>query len=163
MDIIEVHEDLLELTSVFASDVFIDYYTALIGKAQASYMADKFLSTNAINKLIEDGAIFKIVLDNFEPVGFTEYIKEEDKVFLSKLYVRKDKRNKGIGRFMLDDCIEYTKANNLDKIYLTVNKGNTKTIAKYEHIGFKQIDSVITDIGNNYVMDDYIMQLTLKK
>ena len=162
MDIIEVHEDLIDVTSAFASDVFIDYYSSLIGKTQANYMADLFLSKEAISKLIEDGAIFKIVLDNFEPVGFTEYVKQDDRVFLSKLYVRKDKRNKGIGRLMLNECIKYTKANNLTKIYLTVNKGNTKTIEKYKHIGFVTIDSVVNDIGNNYVMDDYIMQLELK-
>lgn len=161
MNIILVEEDLVPLTSYFAKDVFIDYYTKLIGKDQSIYMADKFLSEQAIQDLINNGAIFKLVLDNNEPVGFIEYINESDKVFLSKLYVRKDKRNKGIGRFMLQDCISYTKENNLNKIYLTVNKGNSQSIKKYDHFGFKQIDAVVNDIGNGYVMDDYIMQLEL--
>ena len=86
---------------------------------------------------------------------------KKDRVFLSKLYVRKDKRNKGIGKMMLEDCIEYTKNNKLNKIYLTVNKGNSQTIKKYDHLGFKQIDAVVNDIGNGYVMDDYILQLDL--
>lgn len=161
MNIILVEEDLLPLLSFFAKDVFIDYYTKLIGKEQSLYMADKFLSEEAIQELVNNGAIFKLVLDNNEPIGFIEYIKEKDKVFLSKLYVRKDKRGKGIGRFMLNDCIDYTKNNNLNKIYLTVNKGNSQSIKKYDHIGFKQIDAVVNDIGNGYVMDDYIMQLEL--
>ena len=161
MNIILVEEDLVPLLSFFAKDVFIDYYTNLIGKPQANYMADLFLSQEAIQNLINNGAIFKLVLDNNEPIGFIEYIKEKDKVFLSKFYVRKDKRNKGIGRFMLNDCIEYTKNNNLNMIYLTVNKGNSQSIKKYDHIGFKRIDDVVNDIGNGYVMDDYIMQLEL--
>lgn len=161
MNIILVEEDLVPLTSFFAKDVFIEYYSNLISKQHATYMADMFLSEEAITELIHKGAIFKLVLDNNEPVGFVEYIKENDKVFLSKLYVRKDKRNKGIGKYMLDDCIDYTKNNNLNKIYLTVNKGNTQTIKKYDHLGFKQIDAVVNDIGNGFVMDDYIMELTL--
>ena len=161
MDLILVEEDLVPLTSFFAKDVFIDYYTNLIGKEQAIYMADKFLSEQSIQNLVNNGAIFKLVLDNNEPVGFIEYIKEKDRVFLSKLYVRKDKRNKGIGKMMLEDCIEYTKNNKLNKIYLTVNKGNSQTIKKYDHLGFKQIDAVVNDIGNGYVMDDYILQLDL--
>lgn len=161
MDLILVEEDLVPLTSFFAKDVFIDYYTNLIGKEQTIYMADKFLSEQSIQDLVNNGAIFKLVLDNNEPVGFIEYIKEKDRVFLSKLYVRKDKRNKGIGKMMLEDCIEYTKNNKLNKIYLTVNKGNNQTIKKYDHLGFKQIDAVVNDIGNGYVMDDYILQLDL--
>ena len=50
--------------------------------------------------------------------------------------------------------------NNKKAIYLTVNKKN-KTKDKYLHWGFKIIDSVVSDIGNNYVMDDYIMELKI--
>jgi len=31
----------------------------------------------------------------------------------------------------------------------------------YRHLGFEVIDSVVTDIGEGYVMDDYIMQRKL--
>lgn len=41
--------------------------------------------------------------------------------------------------------------------YLTVNKNNTKAISAYKNFGFIITDSTKTDIGNNYVMDDYIM------
>ena len=161
MIIIQVEEDLVALTSCFAKDVFIEYYSNLINEKQATYMANMFLSEESIQKLINNGAIFKLVLDNNQPVGFIEYLKESDKVFLSKLYVRKDLRNKGIGMLMLEDCIEYTRNNKLNKIYLTVNKGNTQTIKKYDHLGFKQINAVVNDIGNGYVMDDYIMELSI--
>lgn len=159
MKIVLVEQSLINLTSRFASEVFIDYYSSLIGETQATYMAKLFLSENAIEKLINDGAIFKLVIENDELVGFTEYKLEKERVFLSKLYVRKDKRHKGIGKLMLDDCKSYALSNNVHKIYLTVNKGNTPSINIYNHLGFKQIDAVINDIGNNYVMDDYIMEL----
>lgn len=161
MNIIKVDKDLIKTTSDFAKDVFVDYYTNLIGETQARYMADLFLSKEAIEKLINNGAIFKLVKDNNELVGFIEYVKEKDRVFLSKLYVRKDLRHTGVGKFMLEDCITYTKENKLNKIYLTVNKGNTPSINVYDHLGFKRIDAVINDIGNGYVMDDYIMELNI--
>lgn len=161
MRIEQVNKQTLQIASDFITNVFVDYYNDLIGNKQATYMADLFLSKQAIEKLMDLGAIFKMVIDNEEIVGFTEYIKEDNKVFLSKLYVRKDRRHTGIGKMMLDDCIEYTKANNLHTIYLTVNKGNTHSIDVYDHIGFVRVDSVVNDIGNGYVMDDYIMELTI--
>lgn len=161
MKLVLVVENLINITSKFAQDVFIDYYTSLIGEKQANYMADLFLSPRSIEKLINDGAIFKLAIENDKIVGFTEYKLEDNRVFLSKLYVRKDKRHLGIGKIMVNDCIAYAKQNGINKIYLTVNKGNTPSINIYEHLGFKKIDDVISDIGNNYIMDDYIYQLNI--
>lgn len=162
MKLVLVDQNLIELTSNFAQEVFIDYYSNLIGKDQSLYMADLFLSKKAITDLIQNGAVFKLVMNENEPVGFFEYIKEENKVFLSKLYVKKEYRKKGISKMMLEDCINFAKTSNKNSIYLTVNKGNTNSIDVYKHYGFKQIDAVVNDIGNGYVMDDYIMELQVK-
>ena len=162
MKLVLVDQNLIELTSNFAQEVFIDYYSNLIGKGQSVYMAELFLSKKAITDLIQNGAIFKLVMNENEPVGFFEYIEEENKVFLSKLYVKKEYRKKGISKMMLEDCINFTKTNNKNSIYLTVNKGNTNSIDVYKHYGFKQIDAVVNDIGSGYVMDDYIMELQVK-
>ena len=44
---------------------------------------------------------------------------------------------------------------------LTVNKNNKETIKAYEKMGFKQVRDIVIDIGNNFVMDDYIMEKEL--
>ncbi|MBR4471044.1 MAG: GNAT family N-acetyltransferase [Erysipelotrichaceae bacterium] len=163
MHMTSVDKKLIRQCSEFASEVFIDYYNDLIGNAQAVYMADLFLSEEAIAKLIRNGAIFRIVEDNDEIIGFCEYKKEEDRVFLSKLYASKDHRGKGIGRMMFEDVVNYAKENGINKIYLTVNKGNTPSYDIYLHLGFKVIDSVVNDIGHGYVMDDYIMEYQINE
>lgn len=161
MELVKVDESKIDICSKFAKNIFINYYTNLIGEKQALYMADLFLSNEAIKKLINKGAIFKIVYENNKPISYIEYIKENNKVFLSKLYVDSNYRNKGYGKYMLDDCINYAKNNNINTIYLTVNKYNTPSINIYKHLNFKIIDAVVNDIGNNYVMDDYIMELSI--
>ena len=158
MEIIRVDENLIDETSAFAQDTFINYYNDLIGNAQAVYMADLFLSKDAIRELIDKGAIFKIVKEDDKIIGFFEYQKEDNRVFLSKLYAAESKRGMGLGRIMFEDVVNYAKENNLDSIYLTVNKGNTPSYNIYLHLGFKVIDAVVNDIGNGYVMDDYIME-----
>ena len=46
----------------------------------------------------------------------------------------------------------------LDALYLTVNKNNEMAIRAYKANGFEVIDAVETDIGEGFVMDDYIME-----
>ena len=41
-------------------------------------------------------------------------------------------------------------------IWLTVNKRNDDSIAIYKKFGMEIIRSEVTDIGNGYVMDDFV-------
>jgi RimJ/RimL family protein N-acetyltransferase len=45
----------------------------------------------------------------------------------------------------------------IGKIALAVNKRNSNAIAAYEKWGFHIEQSVVKDIGNGFVMDDFIM------
>lgn len=161
IEIINVDESLVDLTSSLASEVFIDHFKNIIGQEQAEYMVDRFLSKKAISEELSQGTIFKLCYVNGEAVAFTEYKLDDKRVFLSKLYVRKDMRKKGLSHLLLDDVIKYTLDQKRNKIYLTVNKYNDNTIAVYKHWGFDIIDAVVNDIGHGYVMDDYIMEKTL--
>jgi len=158
--LVQVYEDLLPLLSAVAQEIFVDYYKPINGIESAEYMADKFLSEEAIKEQIEHDYVYKLMLKDGLPVGFCAYKIDGNRVFLSKLYMNKLNRNKGLGKLMLQDCIEYARKNNKKAIYLTVNKHN-KTVDKYKHMGFVTIDSVVTDIGGGFVMDDYIMELTI--
>jgi len=161
MEICTLTPERYETFSSFAGSVFVDYYTSLIGKKQAEYMVSLFLSPEAIKELCAKGAIFRILQEDGRMLGFCEYLKEEDRVFLSKLYVRKEERHRGLGKILYEDCVRYTKEIGLNKIYLTVNKYNTPSYEIYLHLGFKVIEAVVNDIGNGYVMDDYIMEKEL--
>ena len=46
-------------------------------------------------------------------------------------------------------------------MYLTVNKYNELAIRAYVGKGFETIDSVETDIGEGFIMDDFVMQKTV--
>ena len=161
MEILTCDKNTIKKTSEFAKEVFIDYYIPRIGKDQSYYMADKFLSETKISELIDNGAVFKVLEEDGQYLGFCEYLKEDDKVFLSKLYVRKDLRGKGLGRILFEQCVDYAKENSIHTIYLTVNKYNTPSYETYLHLGFVVTDAVVTDIGQGYVMDDYIMEYYL--
>jgi len=43
---------------------------------------------------------------------------------------------------------------------LQVNRGNTQAIRAYEKYGFRIVESRVFDIGEGFVMDDHVMELT---
>ena len=49
------------------------------------------------------------------------------------------------------------KERGLKKIWLTYNKHNDNTLKIYDHLGLQITDSQVADIGNGFVMDDYIL------
>ena len=52
---------------------------------------------------------------------------------------------------------EIVRVNEADLPAISVNKRNARAIAAYQRNGFVIADSVVTDIGSGFVMDDYIM------
>ncbi|MHB8279561.1 MAG: GNAT family N-acetyltransferase, partial [Candidatus Humimicrobiaceae bacterium] len=53
---------------------------------------------------------------------------------------------------------QLTKEKALSAISLTVNKNNSNAIKAYEKLGFKNMGSVVKDIGHGFIMDDYKME-----
>jgi ribosomal protein S18 acetylase RimI-like enzyme len=141
-----------------AKTIWTEHYTPIIGQEQVSYMLNKFQSTKVIEQQIKDGASYYLLAYNENPVGYFSYSIKEDALFLSKLYVLSSARGNGIGKtamnFMQDKVIEL----GLNKIQLTVNKYNYNSIKAYEKMGFINVKAIVQDIGNGYVMDDYVLE-----
>ena len=70
-------------------------------------------------------------------------------------------RGKGLGRAGIEFVENYAREHGFNSICLTVNKYNMTSVYVYNNLGFQKIDDVVTDIGNGFVMDDYIMEKTL--
>lgn len=151
-------EDLAAL----ARRIWLEHYTPIIGQAQVEYMLDKYQSAEQILKDIETNEFrYFIAYDGEIQVAYCA-VKPDYKsggLFLSKLYVDQRMRGLGISKMMLDRAKSVAKHNNLDHIWLTVNKRNSKSVEIYKKLGFIIVEELVTDIGNHFVMDDYRMQL----
>ena len=58
---------------------------------------------------------------------------------LTKMAVKPDYRNKGIGKKLLKKCIDYSKSNSYSSIILYSNKKLNNAIHLYRKFGFKEI------------------------
>lgn len=133
-------------------------YASLLSPEQIDYMLDMMYSESSLQKQMNEGSRFMIVSAENEPVGFASYQQIEPGVFkLHKLYVLPSQQGKGTGRFVIDHIIHASQQQGAVSLRLQVKKDNT---AKkfYEKLGFVIIQEIQLDIGNGYIMDDYIME-----
>ena len=150
------------LIEELADVIWRKHYIPITGIGQVEHMLKKYQSAEAISKQVEDeGFEYFILTYDKTPVGYISIRKDEDKLFLSKIYVLSEYRGKKIGKTAMQFIEEKTKVYDLKTIMLTVNKNNTDSIKAYEKLGFVNVCALVKDIGNGYVMDDYQMEKTL--
>ena len=155
MNLIEVKENDIKTLAELTNEIWHEYWPCILSAEQIDYMVEKFQSENAIiNQMKNEN--YKYYFINYENknVGYVGISPHSDYLFLSKLYIKKEFRHKGIGKAVFEKIKDF----GFDKIQLTVNKYNKNTIDAYLKYGFKIIDSIVSDIGNGFVMDDYIME-----
>ncbi len=160
---INTDEQIKSLASL-ASEIWHEYWPCLLSADQINYMVKKFQSYEAIKHQLDfENYIYYILENDNNFIGYFGVSIKEDYLFLSKLYIKKDYRHNGYGKIAFDKIKLITKEYNKTSIQLTVNKYNKNTIKAYDRWGFKTIDAVVTDIGQGFVMDDYIMEYVLKE
>ncbi len=160
---VETDEQLKTLAEK-ANIVWHEFFPCILTGGQIDYMVEKFQSYNAMkNQMENDGYEYYFITADDKILGYTGIKKEteNEKLFLSKLYLLKENRGKGYASEAFKFLINYCMGNGLKSIYLTVNKQNEHTIAVYKKKGFEVIDTQVADIGCGYVIDDYIMELKL--
>ena len=152
----------IETLAALASEIYHEYFTIIITVEQIDYMVGKFLSVPVLTKAInEDGYEYYLFDDDEQPYAFCGIKCSDGDMFLSKLYVRVDKRGTGTGGRMLAFLEELCAERGLRSIWLTCNIGNADSLAFYDRKGFVTEEHKVADIGNGFVMDDYILRKTI--
>ena len=151
-------ENQIENIEDLACEIWNEYFTPIIGKAQVDYMLHKFQSKKAITEQIGNGFLYFLIKHNDTPIGYMGVLPKQTHLFLSKLYIKSAERSKGNGRKVIEFIEKLATEKGLRKISLTVNRNNSDTIAMYEKLGFENRGSIIQDIGNGFVMDDFKME-----
>ena len=149
------------LLAELADTIWREHYTKIIGASQVAYMLTKFQSAEAIESQVRSGMQYYLIFYNDHPAGYLAFEKKFDELFLSKFYVEKSFRGKGIGKAAMGLVEGEARHMSCSRISLTVNKHNTGAINAYEKLGFHNLGGVVQDIGQGYVMDDFLLIKTL--
>jgi RimJ/RimL family protein N-acetyltransferase len=153
-------KNLISVVETLAHSIWREYFVPIIGSPQVEYMLEKFQSRQALlNQIEKDGFLYYLLEDkNGNWIGYFGVVPQKKDLFLSKLYVTAENRGKGYGRCALEFIETLAGDTGLSKITLTVNKNNSDSINAYKKLGFVITNSLVADIGNGFVMDDYKME-----
>jgi ribosomal protein S18 acetylase RimI-like enzyme len=125
-------------------------------------MLELIYSHSSLEKQMENGSQFIFVYEDEEPVGFAAYFEKGPSVYkLDKIYILPSRQGKGTGKFMIDYIINDIKGKGAQSLQLQVQRQN-KARGFYEKLGFVVLCAKDFDIGNGFVMDDYIMEKKLE-
>lgn len=148
--------------SDLASKIAKEHYDPILGATQNDYMINRYQSVSAITEQLEHGYQYYFVNDSIgNKVGFLALYLRENEMYLSKFYLQKNQRGKGISKDMLNFVIKKTKEASFSSIILNVNKKNS-AIVVYEKLGFIKIREEKNDIGNGFFMDDFVYEYLIK-
>jgi diamine N-acetyltransferase len=146
--------------AALARVIWLDHYPGIITAEQIEYMLAQRYSPAQMRGEIESGEVGweQIVVDG-APVAFASYFPGEapEEMKLDKLYVHPDHQRAGHGGRLIARIALVAAGRGFRRLILAVNKNNAKAIGAYRKHGFAVRESVTKDIGNGFVMDDYIM------
>lgn len=149
-------------------------YGHIISQEQIDFMLGWMYSDESLAKQMEEGHLFYIANNKGTDIGFcsvsaskTEETTKEKHLLntpqapshkLNKLYILPQAQGTGAGSALLNKAIEVAKTEGSNSLFLQVNKHNN-AYDFYIKKGFVKEGDFIFEIGNGFVMDDYVMRL----
>lgn len=147
-----------------ATTVWREHYASIISLAQIDFMLGERFSDAALASLADQpGHELAILWLGERAVGYCGSGPTDDpRTFkLGQLYLLSDMRGRGLGRRMLAHVEGRADDARAERLVLQVNKQNGSAIGFYRRQGFVVREAAVFDIGNGFVMDDYVMEKPL--
>jgi GNAT superfamily N-acetyltransferase len=163
MTISVASESQLGIIQNLAKVIWPDAYGVILSKAQLDYMMEMMYSNDSLRSQLLNNNVFLLAEIENKIVGFASYelnYQNSNSTKIHKLYVLPEIQGKGVGKAFMQ-YIQNIALNQVNAaLILNVNKYN-KAKDFYLHNGFEIAESVVVQIGNGYVMDDFIMRKTI--
>jgi ribosomal protein S18 acetylase RimI-like enzyme len=142
-----------------AGVIWRHHYPGIISMAQIDYMlAQRYTPAILRAQMRSADAWWDKAALGEHISGFAQYERYGKAMKLDKLYVHQAQQRQGHGARMLAHVETAARARGLEAVRLNVNKHNLKSIAAYRKSGYEVVETVVLDIGNGFVMDDYVME-----
>ncbi len=157
INLIKANLNDVELIERLARDIWHHYYPNIISMEQIEYMLAKmYKKESLIEQMTEKNDVFYLININNEPKGFISITQTgEGDYFLSKFYILQTTAAKGKGTRAFKQLLSVLQPNTIS---LTVNRQNYKSINFYFKNGFVIEKVADFDIGNGFVMNDFVMK-----
>lgn len=140
--------------STLARAIWQAHYPGIISQAEVDYMQELFNSEEGLRRQMEKSN-FILAEREGDLCGYASVgVKAPGHLVIHKFYVDTACHRGGIGARMLDEIVTRFRP---AKLSLYVSRGNWKAINFYFKTGFAISSICVTDIGNGFIMDDFVM------
>lgn len=159
MHIKELEIDELEIAVEIAKATWPSAYKDVISSEQIQYMLTKMYDLETLKQQKQVGHSFFVAFQGDQAVGFVAVQPKHpssEQLKIHKLYIHPSFQGRGVGRILFSKALEIAQDNQLQRIVLNVNKRN-KAVDFYKRIGFVVDREMVLEIGDGYVMDDFVM------
>ncbi len=161
LELIKINQKDISELQADARAVWMECFPDILSYEQIEYMLNWMYSEDTIKHEIEHENInYYFILHEGAKLGFCSlgpYSGVAGRAKLHKIYLYPEFHGKGFGSTSIMKIFALAQEQGYDSICLNVNKNNQSAIKAYERNGFIVETSVVNDIGNGYVMDDYVM------
>ncbi|WP_434628664.1 GNAT family N-acetyltransferase [Chromobacterium sp. CV08] len=147
-----------------AGAIWHRHFIGMISREQIAYMLAGRYTPEKLGRYLEaPDRWFRLLRVDGVLRGYCSYALSgrPGEMKLEQLYLAEDCRGQGLGGRMMDEVEAAARAAGCDTLMLTVNRHNAGAIAVYRKRGFTVREEVVADIGNGFVMDDYVMEKAL--
>lgn len=160
IEILEATAQDLPLIRQLAEQTFHSTYLPLQPKEKVDYLFDLMYNATSLAEQMKNGQQFILAKDETGYLGYASFeinCKIDGLTKIHKIYVLPNTQGKGIGKKMIDQIAVIALKSKNQTLSLNVYRKNP-AISFYQKIGFKIEEEVNIDVGNGFLMNDFVMK-----
>lgn len=155
-----------ELIADLSRQTFYETFAASNTKEDMEKFMNETFSKAALMKEVEnEGNIFMLAYDGEQAVGYVKMREGElrpefngrPSIEIARIYAVQSSLGKGVGKLLMQQCIDIALQNKKEVIWLGVWEKNDRAIAFYEKFGFEKFATHDFVLGND-VQTDWLMK-----
>jgi len=138
-------------------------FREILKPEQLNFMLEWMYNPETLASQIETGHQFYLLENELGNIGFMGIqvaYPSNNLLKIHKLYILPSQQGNGYGKLLIEHAVLLAKINRYSSITLNVNRFN-KAVRFYQAVGFQITREEDIDIGHGFLMEDYVMELTL--
>lgn len=149
-----------EALSTLARSIWQRHYRPrILTQGELEFFLERGYAPAVLSAHMQTGVAYEWISLAGRRIGFLAYRTEADerRVHLGKLYLDPGFHGRGFGALALSRVFREARQAGIDEVYLYVFRNNEKAIRAYVRAGFVIDRAVMTECGDGYRYDDYLM------
>ena len=162
MEFVRKGQDDAEELSEYLHPIWLEVFDPLMSPGEAEYKFMAWSNPDEIRASMRDGHEFGYIFEEGERIGLYSYhVQDDGRFYISKLYLEKRYRGRGLGRKALDMMFSIARENGCTEAYLNVFHNNDHAFRMYLKAGMTDYSRYRESAGNGYYRDGYTMRMKL--